>query len=95
MNELFKSMNQVVADWKDRYDLSDNVSLQFSTDDNRHLCFSDRTFVFDDVPEIESATFAPEHITFYLAGNRRIYISIMWPEDEGPRVKSVLYGYVL
>ncbi|MBQ8248122.1 MAG: hypothetical protein IJZ42_13420 [Lachnospiraceae bacterium] len=94
MNDLINMLNDVLKNWKDQYDLSYDIPLQFELDAEQRLRFAGKFFDLPESPELESANFDAKHITFHLSGGCRIYIDLSWPEDKVPYVNSVLVGYI-
>ncbi len=94
MDILVKNLNEVLDSWKEKYDLSYDISLQFSKDEQENLCFNEKILSFTGSPDLESAQYDAESITFYFSGNRRIYINMAWPEEAAPYVKAILLGYI-
>ena len=95
MEDLVKSMNAVLTEWKKEYDLTQSVSMDFMFNPaEQRLYFKDRAIAFVDDEALEAVEISAEHIIFMLPGKRRIYVNIVWPEDETPYVSSVLFGYI-
>lgn len=98
MQSLVEQMNRVLEDWKEQYDLSDGIQAKFGLDADGRLCWNDRdearVIGFAGEPDLVGADYEGEHVVFCLSDDRRIYINVMWPEDEAPFIQSVLFGYV-
>lgn len=95
MKNLVEEMNRVLEDWKEQYDLSQGIQDQFCSDENGFLRWNDRILSFDEALELEGAEYDGEHIIFSLSGSRQIYIEVIWPEDEDPRIHAVFFGYII
>ena len=94
MNDLILSMNDILKKWLDKYDLSYNIPLQFVLDSNQRVSSLGKAIDLSAEVDLESANFDAKNITFALSDGCRIFIDISWPEDEAPRVNSILVGYI-
>ncbi len=95
MNPLVLSMNDVLRQWKEQYDIFTAIPHQFEISHGilnfAHLpvCKAEDDF------EMTSANFDAESIRFFFPRNRSIVISVSWPEDKPPEVSSVAFIHFL
>jgi len=83
-------MNQVLEDWKKKFDFSSSISHVFSTDREGGLCFGHLPLHMDakDI-QVLSAEFDASTIDFHLNGGISLYLNIAWPEDKPAVIESV------
>lgn len=95
METMILSMNDVLRDWKKRYDIFAAVFHEFSV--------MNGTVFFGTFPlcpvcpdmKLENAEFDADSIDFHLGGKRMIQLQIEWPEDAAPIVAAVAFLYRL
>lgn len=93
MNILIARMNDILHSWKTRYDIVSSVILEFQEDAQGQLCFNSRPLCLVGDLELENARYDAERIIFEFQTNRRIQITISWPEESVPYASSVFLGY--
>ena len=93
MSVFYPEMNRLVDQWKEQFDTYDGIALSFSENASGQLCFNDQVLCAADM-ELESATFDRSAIVYRFNDNRQIIVSINWPEDKPPYLRSVVFGYV-
>ena len=93
MSGLTHRMNDILHDWRSRYDILSSVSMEFQEDEIGQLCFCDKPLCLTSGLEMESARYDAERILFDFTGQRRIQLSVAWPEESSPYVTSIFLGY--
>ena len=93
MNMLTGRMNDILHSWKTRYDILSSVTLEFQVDAQGQLCFNNRPLCLVNDLELNNARYDAERILFEFQMNRRIQITISWPEESSPYASSVFLGY--
>lgn len=93
MNMLTARMNDVLLSWKARYDILSSAALEFQVDGQMRLCFNNRPLCLITDLELDNARYDAERIIFTFQANRRIQITITWPEEAAPYASSVFLGY--
>lgn len=90
MNEtLLKHLNHVLSNWKEQFDVTNAVDIAFTQNDKGWLCLNDLALHQAETLTLEASDYDAESINFVFARDRTISISIVWPEDEPPRLHSV------
>lgn len=93
MENLIKTMNEVLNEWKGIYLPNSNFNLSFSESPDGFLCFNGKELCKAENLEVLSADFSSLNISFYFKSDRFIEIEIEWPEEEPPYISSVVYGF--
>lgn len=93
MNECIFEMNNVLADWKSRFDISNNVQMTFAESANGIITFNGKPICPGEDLVLESANYDAEQITYFFEEKKVIGITVIWPEDMGPVISSIIFGY--
>ena len=93
MNQCIIDMNHVLDDWKARFDILNQVQMSFSGSEDNIISFNGKPICPGKDLVIESANFDIEQIVFHFEENKIMRILMIWPEDKGPVLSSILFGY--
>lgn len=92
MNALTQQMNKVLADWKEKFDLTASLPMRFTPSPDGHLCFNGSTVFPAKDTFLESSRFTASRIQFSFADKRHLVLRIEWPEDEPPQLACIYFG---
>lgn len=88
--ECIAIMNQVLMDWKNKFDFSSSISHVFSAGREGGLCFGHLPLHIEAADiDVLSAEFDASTIDFRLNRGRSLYLNIAWPEDKPAVIESV------
>ncbi len=94
MKDLIDSMNKVVSDWKDKFDITSSVQMEFHLNEDDCLCLNEHVINMPVALKLLSAEFDASRVEFYFAGTQKVlFIGIKWPEDSVPEIDTVNFGY--
>ena len=93
MSDLISQLNTVLEDWKKSYDIRGSSGI-FFFEDVQGILFINGLRLHDVVNlQLQSVHYDPEQILFFFDQGRTIQLLIDWPEDKGPSLRNVLFGY--
>lgn len=95
MDPIVLSLNHILNQWKQQFDIFSAISSEFSVEDGS-ICFEHYPLCHaGNGLVLISSEYDSESIQFYFSQNRSIRVAIDWPEDQPPVVSSVSFVYML
>lgn len=89
MHAIVNKMNLVTSAWREQYDILSAVPLVFSVNEQGLLYLNDVPLAITLDSDFVSAKYGVERIMFDFPNYRTLFIFMVWPEDESPKVHSV------
>jgi len=93
MSLLTDQMNQVLDDWRSRFDFSSAVSMQVTEDIDHHVCFNGLSLFKAEDRTLISAQYDALSIRFVFNTGPDIVIYLDWPEELPAQVSALCFDY--
>lgn len=91
MKQIIAQLNAVIREWKVQFSTYFSVVMNFSENSQGILYLNDMAICPCDGLELLVAEFTAERLSFHFEGNKLLTLTIYWPEDGIPYVRSVFF----